>query len=265
MSLAPVILLTLAGLPLAAQTSQQKGRQLVEECLKAVGGKAFLEMRDRIQTGRAYQFSQEQLRALAVVTSYVKYDPQPAAAGPDWLGVRERRDFGKDRSYGALFADGKGYEITFRGARPFPESYMAQYRDRLRRDVFYLLKYRLEEPGMVFESLGTEIVDLQPTDAVRITDADNHSATVYLLRSSRLPIRQEHTRRDTKTREVIREVGHYSKYRTVAGVQLPWSTLVVRDNEKISEMFVETMEINRGLEDSLFTLQKGIKVLPELK
>jgi len=252
-----------AAASLEAQVADaKKGRELMEQCLAALGGEAFRKMRDRVQTGRAYQFYQEELRGLAVVTYYLRYDFAPSSPEPGWLGIRERRDFGKNRDYSALFADGKGYDITFRGARPYPESYMQQYRERVRRDVFYILKYRLEEPGMIFEWTGTEVLDLQPTDAVRITDADNQVLTVYLLKSNRLPMRQEYVRRDPKTRETFRERGHYSKYRATAGVTLPWVTLLERDGEKIFEMFVETMEVDKGLEESVFALKKGIKMLP---
>ncbi len=257
----PLALAASLVVPLAAQDSQQKGRALVEQCLRALGGDAFLKMRDRVLTGRAYQFYQEQLRGLTVITYYIRYDFAPSLPEPGWLGVRERRDFGKKADFSALFMDGKGYEITFRGAQPYPESYMQQYRERLRRDVFYILKYRMNEPGMIFESLGAEIVDLKPTDAVRITDDDNLSVTVYLLQSDHLPLRQQYLRRDPKTREVFREVGQYSKYRTISGVQLPYNTLLERDGEKIFEMFGESMEINKGLEESVFSIKKGTKIL----
>ncbi len=251
------------ALPLSAQiVSQEKGRQLIQQCLNAVGGETFLKMRDRVLRGRGYQFYHEKLRGLAVMTVYTRYDFPPSPPIPGWIGIRERRDIGKDADYSFLFADGKGYEITFRGARPFPADYMLRYLEALRRDIFYILKYRLQEPGMIFESVGTEIIDNQPADAARITDGDNRSVTVYFLKSNRLPIRQEYIRRDPKTREVFRETTDYSKYRIIAGVQLPYNTLAIRDGEKIFEMFAETVEINKGIDDSVFTLKRGTKILP---
>ena len=258
-----VLALVVATVAARAETqAQRKGKELLAQCLEALGGEAFLKMRDRVQTGRAYQFYQEQLRGLAVVTYLMKHDFAPSSPEPGWLGIRERRDFGKNRDWSSLFFDGKGYEITFRGARPYPEDYMQQYRERMRRDIFYILKYRMNEPGMIFESMGSEIVDLKPTDAVRITDGENKQLMVYFLKSDHLPLQQHYIRRDPKTREVFRERGHYSKYRETSGVTLPWNVLLERDGEKIFEMFVETMEINKDLEDSEFELKKGIKMLP---
>ncbi len=250
---------------LYAETPQEAGQRLIKQCLEAVGGQSFLKMRDRVQHGRAYQFYQEQLRGLAVVTIYTKYDIKPSSPPPGWIGVRERRDFGKNADYGSLFLEDKGYDVTYRGARPYPEAYMQQYYERLRRDIFYILKYRLDEPGMIFESLGTEIIDNQPTDTVRITDGDNRTVTVYLLKSNHLPVRQEYLRRDPKTRETFHEVGNYSKYRNVNGVELPGNTQLVRDEEKIFEMFGDSIVINKGLEESVFGIKKGLKILPPEK
>ncbi len=258
-------LLTVAVLMAAslhAETPQQAGQRLIKKCLEALGGQTFLSMRDKAQHGRAYQFYQERLSGLSVVAIYIRYDPKPSSPDPGWLGVRERREFGKKADYGSLFIGGQGWDITFRGARPFPEDYMRLYRERLRRDIFYTLKYRLDEPGMIFDSTGTEIIDNVPVDMVRVTDGDNNATMVYLLQSSHLPVRQEYVRRDPKTRETTREVGNYSKYRNVSGVQVPWNSQLVRDGEKIFEMFNETVEINKGLNDSVFELKKGVKVLP---
>jgi hypothetical protein len=253
----------LLAAPLSAETLQQAGQRLIRQCLAAVGGQAYSNMQNKVQHGRAYQFYEGRLSGLTVMTTYIEYEPKPASPPPGWIGIRDRRDIGKKGGYHVLFMGGQGWEITFRGARPFPEDYMRQYRERLRRDIFYILKYRIDEPGMIFESLGTDIIQNQPADTLRITDSDNQQVTVYLLQLTHLPIHAKYERRDPKTREVFEEVTNWSKYRTVSGVQLPYYTQLVRDGEKIYEMFGDDLEINKDLPESLFELKKGVKVLPE--
>lgn len=258
-SLAVAVLLASS---LAAQTSQEAGKRLIQQCLKALGGQAFLNMQNKVQHGRAYQFYEGRLSGLTVMTMYTEYEPKPASPPPGWLGVRDRRDIGKKKGYFVLFAGGQGYEVTYRGARPFPEDYMRQYRDRLRRDMFYILRYRLDEPGIIFESLGTDIIENQPADTLRVTDSENRTVTVYLQQLTHLPVREKYERRDPTTRDVTEEVTNWSKYRAVSGVQLPHYTQLVRNGEKIFEMFGDDLEINKKLPESLFELQKGVKVLP---
>jgi hypothetical protein len=248
--------------PLSADTLQDEGRRLIRQCLAAVGGDAFLQMRDKVSRGRAYQFYDSRLSGLSIVTIYTKYDPKPSSPEPGWIGIRERRDYGKNADYSFLFADGKIFDITFRGARLLPEARLREYEDRLRRDVFYILKYRLDEPGMIFESAGSELLQNQETQKLRITDANNASVTVYLDKFSHLPARLEYMNRDPKTRDVSREMTSYSRYRNTSGVQLPANTQAMRDGEKIAESFLDEIEINKNLNDSLFTVKPGVKVLP---
>lgn len=251
----------LCAAPLCAETLQEKGQQLIRQCLRAVGGQSLLNMRDKVARGRAYQFYDSRLSGLAIVTIYTRYDPKPSSPEPGWIGVRERRDYGKNADYSFLFTDGKIFDITFRGARPLPEARLREYQDRLRRDIFYILKYRLDEPGMIFESAGSELLENQEADKLRITDTNNVVVTLYLHKFTHLPARLEYLNRDPKTREVSRDVTSYSRYRNVSGVQLPANTQAWHDEEKIAESFLEEIQINKNLDDSLFTLKKGVKVL----
>src|SRR5262249_10604241 len=94
----------------AAETSPQRAKRVVDEALAALGGQNFQQMRDRVETGRAYQFYREQLSGLSIAHVYTRYltRPEPAVAG--FLGLRERETFGKDQSGAIIFNEsGEGY------------------------------------------------------------------------------------------------------------------------------------------------------------
>lgn len=258
-----VTLCLLALAPAAAETNKERGQRVAREALAALGGENFLAMRDRVESGRAYSFYREQLSGLARATIYTRYltPPNPSAAGE--LLLRERQSFGKEENSGAvLFTGGAGYEVTFRGARPLAADRVDRYRETTLRNVFYILRLRLNEPGLILESKGADIVDNQPVEIVSITDADNREVTVCFHRSTKLPVRQVFYRRDPKTRDRIEEVTVFSKYRDVGGgVQWPFSIQRTRDGEKIFEMYAESVTVNQDLTDGLFLLPSGIKML----
>ncbi len=245
-----------------AETTQQRGKRVVDEALAALGGPSYLAMRDRTETGRAYQFYREELSGLAIAHIYTRYltRPEPPVAG--FLGVRERESFGKDQASAVLFTDGKGYEVTWRGARPLPDDTLARYRDSTLRNILYILRMRLGEPGLMFESRGSDVWENQPVEIVDITDADNRTVTVYFNQLSKLPIYQYFTRRNPVDKELDKEVTRFSKYRDVGGgVQWPFSVQRERNGEKIFEMYAESVEINKDLKDDLFTLPMNMKIL----
>ena len=50
------LLVFLALAAMGAENAHERGKRVVNEALQAVGGKAFLAMEDRTETGRAYSF-----------------------------------------------------------------------------------------------------------------------------------------------------------------------------------------------------------------
>jgi hypothetical protein len=254
------ILCIIAAVSVSAETRQERGARAVKEALAALGGDRFLEMKDRVEAGRAYSFYREQLSGLARATIYTRYLETPEAG----VALRERQSFGKNEEESAVvFAAGKGWEITFRGARPVPEDRVARWIESNQRSVFYIFRVRLKEPGLIIESQGAEVFQNQPIEIVDITDSENRTTTVYFHSSTKLPVRQAFVRRDPKTRERFEEVTFFSKYRDVGGgVMWPFTIQLERNGEKIFEIYSESVAINQGIGDDKFTLPGGVKVLP---
>ena len=93
-SIGPVIFsLALATSALAAETAHERGKRVVNEALQAVGGKAFLAMEDRVESGRAYSFFRQELEGLSVAKIYTRYVTRGARAalGPRTPEFRQGR------------------------------------------------------------------------------------------------------------------------------------------------------------------------------
>lgn len=248
---------------LTGQSKQDRGRSLLQDTIQALGGDRFLAVQDRIESGRAYSFYRERLTGLARATIYTRYLTPSEKPEPGKIYQRERQAFGKDEDYAILFDEEKGYSITYRGATPLPEATLTRYRDTTRRNFFYFLRQRRNEHGLLLEHQGAQVFQNQPVDVLDITDDENVTLTVMIHQSTRLPVRQVFYRRDPTTKERREEVTFFSKYRDVGGgVQWPWAMSRFRDNEKIFELFSDSVTINKGLSDQLFTLPANMKVLP---
>lgn len=256
-------LLSLAAAPAFSQSKQERGKKIVDEAVAALGGKNFLEMKDRLEAGRAYSFYRERLSGLSHARIMTRYLTRPEPPRIDFFGLRERQSFGKDKEdYAILFTEKEGYTVTYRGARPVPPDMDERFRETTRRNIFYILRQRLREPGMIMEHDGSEIVDNMPVHAVTITDAENLSTTVYFHQSTKLPVRQQFVRRVEKTKERFDELTRFAKYRDVAGgIQWPFQITRERNGEKIYEIFSESVKINQGFDDSYFTLSTDMKML----
>ena len=178
------------------------------------------------------------------------------------LAVEEREYFGKKDDSSVLFTASDAWELTYRGARPIVEDRFAHYKETTLRDILYILRVRFKEPGMQFESRGADVLLNRPVEIVDITDAQNHTTTVYFDQTTKLPVRQVYLRRDPLTKEKDEEITSYSKYRDIGGgVQWPFDVHRERNGEKIYEMFSESGEANKGAAGDRFRLPSNIKLL----
>jgi hypothetical protein len=252
----------LLAAPALAETNQERGKRVADAALQALGGRRYLAMQDRVETGRAYSFYREELSGLSIAKIYTRYLTRPEPPVPAFLGMRERESFGKKEESSVLLTETEGYELSFRGARPIPPEQYDRFRESTLRDIFYIIRQRLGEPGLTIESRGADVIDNQPVEIVDITDNDNRRVTVHFQTSTKLPVRQTTERRDLKTRDRIEEITLFTKFRDVGGgVMWPFTVQRERNGEKLFQIFSDSVVINQGLTDNLFTLPANMKVL----
>jgi len=257
--------LLLAGLLASsafAQNDTAKGKKIIEQVLAGMGGQAYLNMQDRVETGRGYSFYHENLSGLDRIKLSTRYLQRPEPPQPGFVGMRERQGQGKHEERVVLFTEQECWETTYMGAKPLKADLVARWRESLLHNVLYTLRQRLGEPGLEFYYMRSEVFENQPADVVDIVDADNRTTTVWFHQSLHVPLKQLWFRRDPKTHERIDEVTIFSKYRDVGGgVQWPFVIRRERNDEIISELFMESVEINKGLTDDLFTLSANTKII----
>lgn len=250
--------LSLAAAP-AFAAPNPKGFQLMEKTIDALGGDAFRNLRTRTETGRAYSFYRERLTGLSAATIRTRYLDSDA---PGKLHMLQRQSFGKREEESVLIGADEAWEITYKGATPFADERLAQLRETTLRDIFYILRTRLHEPGMEYDSLGTDVVENQRVEIVQIFDSENRSVTVWLNANTYLPVKQRFYRLDPATKDRREEVTRYTIYRDVGNkVMWPFSTERERDGAKMFQLFADKVVLDEQVPDSTFALPPDIKLL----
>jgi hypothetical protein len=243
-----------------AQTfpSDPRAKKAIGDAVAALGGQRFLTMKDRVESGRAYSFYRDQISGLSIATIYTEYIPVPSDKTGKDLGVREREVFGKNEEYGyVLFRENGAWEVTYKGPRELEDDRVERYHRTTLNDVLYILRMRLDEPGMIFDWKGSDVVENQPVNIVDIVDSENRVVTAYFHQSSKLPVRQSMVWHDPKTHDRNEEVTRYARYREEGGVQWPQQITRDRNGEKIYQNFSDFVPINPGLADPIFAVPTG--------
>src|SRR5262249_40978035 len=140
-----------------------------------------------------------------------------------------------------------------------------------KRNILYILRQRLDEPGLSLYSQKSDLYENRPVEIVDITDADNNTVTVYFGQSDKLPLRQTFRRRNTTyndfdteapllANDLDAEATVLAKYPDTAGIRWPMDIRRDRNSVKIYEMYTDSVEFNKDLKDSVFTIPAKLKV-----
>jgi hypothetical protein len=239
----------------AVQTqSEIRGKRVVDEAIAALGGNAFRTVKDRVEMGRAYSYYHDQISGLSVAKIGTRYlTVAPSKSGSE-LGQQEKEVFGKTEDTSILFLQDKGWDISWRGNKELEQDRFDKYRESTLRNVLYMFRQRLEEPGMIFESHGSDVIENLPVELVDITDSENRVLHVHFHQSTKLPVRQIYKHKNAVTKEQDEEVTLFARYREVDGVQWPHQIRRERNGEKTYEIFSESVRMNRDLTDTFFSL-----------
>lgn len=242
-----------------AETPQERGRKVVADTIHALGGDGFRQMTTRSETGRAYSFYREEINGLSIARFYTRYFPPDDSAT---LRQAQRQSFGKKEENWILLTGKDCWDVTFRGAHKLPEERMQAYRDSTLRDIFYILRIRIDEPGMIFEIRGRDVVENQSVEVMDVVDSENRKLTVYINSNTHLPVKQSFQRWDPNINDRRDEVTRFTKYREAGnGVMWPYDVQRERDKERLSQLYADKIVIGETLDPAMFQLPASVKII----
>jgi hypothetical protein len=244
-----------------SQAAPNKGRQIIDRSIAALGGERFLQMNNRVASGRIYSFFHDELSALDVARIYTEYLSQASGNG---LAVQEREVLGKKQDYSYLFLQDQGWDVTYRGARPIPDESWDRYVRTTRNDILYFLRQRTKEPGLQFDYVGTDVYISSHVEIVDITDAHGETIRVYFDHNTMYPLRESYTWMDPQTHQRNEDITDFDKYRDAGGVMWPFSIERQHNGYKSYQMFASKVETNQALPPKIFELPPGAKVLKKV-
>jgi hypothetical protein len=254
-----IVFLLVAAFSAAETPAAARGKKVIDDAIAALGGDKFLQMQDRVETGRAYSFYRDRLSGLSIAKIYTRYLTVNPTQSAHELGQRERQSFGKNEDSAVVLREDGGANITYRGPKPIPTEDFERYRETTLHNFFYILRQRLHEPGMDFEFVGSDVVDRVPVDIVDVIDAGNFTVRVYIHQTTKLPVMQSFSRLDPKTKDRDDEVTRFDRYRDNQGIQWPQQITRERNGEKIYQIFADSVTFNQDLTDDLFTINGPLR------
>jgi hypothetical protein len=238
--------------------SAAKAKQLIEAAVQAMGGSAYLNVRDVTCTGKLSQFGHTgQLNGYAKFIDFSK--------PPD----RDRTENLPQRNIISVMNGDKGWVLDRGGVSEALQTDVAAFEADTKKDIDNILRRRYKEPDMVLRYAGRDVVDLREVDWVEMVDSDDRTIRIAFSTETHLPVRKVVTTRDPNMRMKFDETEYYSNYHPLSGVETPFQITRERNGVKFYQAFFDSCEYNTNLSDSLFTKEsleeRWEKVAPKNK
>jgi len=251
------------GQELLPEQSAAKAKQVLQQVITALGGQAYLNVRDSECAGRIWQ-------------------PVPVGSRPDTTDFRDlwllpdknRTEYAVKReqtilqfmmgSEEARFAPGSATVVVFAGSGGWildskkhvenqPEDLVSAFNEQVKSDMNNMLRKRMNEPGVDVQYGGTDIIDLREAEWIEFTDSDRREMRLGIDQHTHLPLRWVVATRNPDTRERTEVIMSYTQYMALDGVKTPLSLELSRNDHKLSQTFLTECKYNSSLDPQLFT------------
>jgi len=244
--------------PASATTGQSdtdRGRQLIDQMIAALGGQTWLNRATIQMDGRTSSFFHGQPNP--TITEYHEVRRLPASGQPeaDRVGFLTERGMilpGKKIDVVQIWTKGKGYEVTYKGQTDLPKEQVEDYYRRSAHTIETVVHDWLNAPGVMIVAEGTLMVERRLADRVSVLTANNDAVTLDLDAATHLPVRRTFRWRNTQFNDYDEEAESYDDYHTIQGLPTPMTVTRYHNGEMSNQRYLTKVVYNLPMEASLF-------------
>jgi len=241
------------------ESEEQHGRRLLDQMLKALGGQAWLDKQTSTIEGQTAAFFRGEPNGSVV--QFVQYKRYPTASLPEatrveFLSVRGVILPGMKKDVIHLWADGHGYETTYKGTTDLPEKQVTDYYRRQAHSLEEVFRTWIKQPGVMILYTGEGTRDRRPVDKVSILAADNDAIDIEIEQDTHFPLQRAFKWRDDQFHDYDIDEEVYGDWRMVQGIATPMNMTSYRNGDMAAQTFYKKVTFNQPLSPDLFEKDK---------
>jgi hypothetical protein len=218
--------------------AQDRARQTIDQMIEALGGEAFLNVKDIKTMGRFFLFKRGELAGVDSFADYIKF--------PDM----ERTEFGRDKKNLSIRINKgeEGWILEDKEVKPQPIGEKEDFIKQFKTSFDYLLRFVINHRQTTMQNVGGEIIDFKRVDVIELRDPEKNRIRFYVDRTSHLPIKLQVRHIDDP--EVREE--RYGNWHEFQGVMTPLLISRFTDGVKTMEIRADSAEYNIDPAENLF-------------
>jgi hypothetical protein len=241
---AAVALLMLAATPMSrTQNADDPGvknskqaRAALDAMVQAMGGQAWLNMKNRMQQGHVAGFDHGQPGE--GTTDYWDYHSWPDD---------DRIEYTKHRDVLQFYVGREGWEVTYRGKKALPKEQVDDYMRRRDHSIETVVKKWLNDPQTILVYEGQRLAERHLADQVTLISPQNESVTIQMDMQTHLPLRRTFEWRDPVFKDKNLDAEEYDDYHTFDGIPTAFTITRFKNNEIIHQYFLVHVTYNQEL------------------
>jgi hypothetical protein len=247
---------------LLPEQSAAKAKQVLQQVITALGGQAYLNVRDTQCDGRAAQFGTA--GTLMGFTLFRDLWLLPDKNRTEYFTKGEHTILGfflgsddllitHGGAMITVFSGKEGWSLDKSGVSDQPEDLIKNFSEQVTSGMNNMLRRRMNEPGVDVQYAGTDLIDLKEAEWIEFTDSDHRQMRLGIDKYTHLPLRWIVATRDPESRENTEFTTSYTQYMALGGVKTPLSIELSRNDHKVSQTFLSSCTYNSDLAPQVFT------------
>ncbi len=220
----------------ASQKNAKQARAALDAMVQALGGQAWLAMKNQMREGRVAAFFHGQ--PSGGTTEYWEYH-----AWPD----HDRIEYTKHRDVVQFYLGRAGSEVTFKGKAPLPQEQVDDYLRRRDHSIETVVKVWLNDPRTILIYEGQHLAERHMADQVTLISGENETVTILMDAETHLPLRRSFEWRDPIYKDKNLDAEEYDDYHTMDGFPTPFSITRYKNGDMTRQYFLVHVTYNQNL------------------
>ena len=220
----------------AAVENAKKAHALLDTMIQAMGGDAWLNMKNKMEQGHVAAF----------------YHGQPDLGTTELWQFHQwpdhdRVEVTKHRDVFEFYLGRAGWEVTYRGKKPMQKDLLDEYLRRRDHSIETAVKIWLKDPHTILVYEGQKMAERHLAEQVTLISAQNESVTIQIDSQTHLPLSRSFQWRDPIYKDKNTDTEEYADYHTIEGLPTAFSITRMKNDEAVRQYYVTKVEYNRDL------------------
>jgi hypothetical protein len=227
----------------AAAKNAQQARAALDRMVQALGGQAWLDMKNQEREGFIAAFFHG--NPDAGTTLYYEFHQWPD---------HDRVDVTKHRDVVEFYLGNEGWEVTYRGKKPMDKELLDDFLRRRDHSIETAIKVWLKDPNTILVYEGQHLVERKLGEQVTLISADNESITILMDTQTHLPLERIFQWRDPLYKDKNTDAEEYDDYHTMEGFPTPFSITRFKNGEMWRQYYIKKVTFNQTLSGDFWSV-----------